>query len=606
MKSLTNRRAAQARPRRGGIAGAVAALLLAGLFAAACGDPSGPEQLSALTISPVTATVAVNGTVSFSAAGTRAGSDVTTIKGETWTVAGGGAVSSTGVFTAPSTPGTSTITVTCGGKSAVATVTVIAGPLATITVTPNPATLAIGAQQQFTAVGRDAAGNVVPITPVWSATNPPGTINAGTGLFTAGNTVGTFANSVRATSGSISGTATVVVTPGAPATITVTPNPATLAIGAQQQFTAVARDAGGNVVPITPAWSATNPPGTINAGTGLFTAGNTVGTFPNSVTATAGSLSGSATVIVTPGPLATITVTPNPVTLGQGDVQTFTAVGRDAGGNVVAINPTWSVTSGGGTIPAGTTGQTAPFTAGSTNGTFTNTVRATQGGIFGTATVIVTSPPVIPPPATPPSTFRVLANVAVACTSGSISGDVGTFQAGPTGSFTPVNCPVTNGTAQVGTAASKQAYNDFVAAYNAFKTEPCGTVLTGTLAGVTLPPGVYCFANAAALTGTVTLNGPPTGVWLFKVGTSGVGALTATNFSVVLAGGASACNVTWWTEDAGTMTDTNMRGAILAGGDITSTRGTLKGNLWSQGDVTITGTALSACSAPGLRARARR
>jgi len=217
----------------------------------------------------------------------------------------------------------------------------------------------------------------------------------------------------------------------------------------------------------------------------------------------------------------------------------------------------------------------------------------------------VTSPPVTPPPPAPSSTFRVLANVAVACTSGSISGDVGTFQATPTGSLTPVNCPVTNGTAQVGTAASKQAYNDFVAAYTAFKTQPCGTVLTGTLAGVTLPPGIYCFDNAATLTGTLTLDGPSTGVWLFKIGTSGVGALTATNFAVVLAGGASACNVTWWAQDAGTMTDTSMRGAILAGGDITSTRGTLNGNLWSQGDVTITGTSLSACSAPALR-RARR
>jgi hypothetical protein len=189
----------------------------------------------------------------------------------------------------------------------------------------------------------------------------------------------------------------------------------------------------------------------------------------------------------------------------------------------------------------------------------------------------------------------VLANVAVACTDGSISGDVGTFQASPTGSFTPVNCPVTGGTAQVGTAASIQAYNNFVAAYNQRETVPCGTVLTGSLAGVTLAPGVYCFSNAASLTGTLTLNGPSDGTWLIKVGTSGVGALTATNFSVVMAGGASACNVTWWVEDAATTTDTSMRGAILAGGDLTSTRGTLNGNAWSQGDVTITGTTLSGC-----------
>jgi hypothetical protein len=507
MTSSIQGRTQQAR-RRGRILRAISAFAFAGLFTAACGDASGPEMLSTLTISPTTATVAVNGTVQFSVAGTRTGSDVTTLKGSVWSVTGGGTVSQTGLFTAGSTPGTSTVTVTCGGLASVATVTVTAGPLATITVTPNPATLAVGAQQQFTAVGRDAAGNVVPITPVWSTVNPPGTINAGTGLFTAGTTVGTFANSVRATSGSIFGT---------------------------------------------------------------------------------------ATVIVTAGPLLTITVTPDPVTLGHGVQQTFTATGRDAGGNVVAINPAWTVTNGGGTIPAGTTGQTALFTAGTTNGTFTNTVRAAQGAIFGTATVIVTSPPVTPPPPPPPSTFRVLANVAVACTSGSISGDVGVFQAGPTGSFTPVNCPVTNGTAQVGTAASIQAYNDFVAAYVARGTEPCGTVLIGTLAGVTLPPGVYCFDNAATLTGTLTLDGPSTGVWLFKVGTSGVGALTTTSFTVVLAGGASSCNVTWWVEDAGTMTDSNMRGAILAGGDITSTRGTLNGNLWSQGDVTITGSVLSAC-----------
>ncbi|HEX9940067.1 MAG TPA: ice-binding family protein, partial [Longimicrobium sp.] len=144
--------------------------------------------------------------------------------------------------------------------------------------------------------------------------------------------------------------------------------------------------------------------------------------------------------------------------------------------------------------------------------------------------------------------------------------------------------------------AAVQAYNSFVATYNARETVPCGTVLTGTLAGVTLPPGVYCFDNAAALTGTLTLNGPSTGTWLFKVGTSGVGALTTTGFTVVMAGGASSCNVTWWVEDAATMTDSNMRGAILTGGDLTATRGTLQGNAWSQGDVTITGTVLSACT----------
>jgi hypothetical protein len=566
-------------------------LALTVLFAGACSDSTGPEGLATLTVTPPTQTVQVTQTVQFTAAGTRAGLPVTNLQGEVWSVSGGGTISDTGVFTAGTTPGTSTITVTCGGRTSTATVTVTAGPLATIVVTPNPATLQIGATQQFTAVGRDAQGNVVAITPAWTVTNGGGTIGATTGLFTAGTALGTFANTVRATSGSIFGTATVVVTPGPLATITVTPNPVTLQTGATQQFTAVGRDAAGNVVAITPVWSVVAGGGTINAGTGLFTAGNTAGSFTSTVVATSGALSGNATVnvVAAPGALATITVTPNPASLQTGATQQFTAVGRDAANNVVPITPVWSVTNGGGTINSGS----GLFTAGNTTGTFSNTVRATSGSIFGTATVTVTS--TTPPPATPTSTFAILANAAVGCTDGSIAGDVGTFQASPTGSITRTSCPITNGTAQVGTSASIQAYNSFVTSYTNLATVACDVVLTGTQAGVTLAPGVYCFDAAASLTGTLTLNGPSNGVWLFKIGTSGVGALTGTNFNVVMAGAAQPCNVTWWVRNGATMTDANMRGKILSGAGVTLTRGTLIGNGWGQADATITGTTVTGC-----------
>src|ERR1700688_522658 len=96
------------------------------------------------------------------------------------------------------------------------------GTVASITVTPSPGTLTINATQQFTAVGKDANGNVLSITPTWSVVASGGTISS-TGLFTAGATAGTFANTVKATSGSVSGTATVIVSSGALATIAVTP-----------------------------------------------------------------------------------------------------------------------------------------------------------------------------------------------------------------------------------------------------------------------------------------------------------------------------------------------------------------------------------------------
>jgi hypothetical protein len=194
------------------------------------------------------------------------------------------------------------------------------------------------------------------------------------------------------------------------------------------------------------------------------------------------------------------------------------------------------------------------------------------------------------------ASFAVLANAAVTCTNGTITGDVGTFLATTTGSFTQTICPVI-GTVHIGDAAAVAGYNAFVAAYDATDlTQPC-TLLTGTLAGVTLAPGVYCFDAAAALTGVLTLKGPSNGTWLFLVGTLGAGALTGTNFSVVMEGGAQACNVTWWVAEAATLTDSHFIGTIMAGAGITLTRGTYAGNVWSQADVTITGTALVGCDA---------
>jgi hypothetical protein len=193
--------------------------------------------------------------------------------------------------------------------------------------------------------------------------------------------------------------------------------------------------------------------------------------------------------------------------------------------------------------------------------------------------------------------FAVLANAEVTCIGGDITGDVGTFLADPTGAITLTDCPVT-GTLHVGDGSAIAAYEAFLAAYEALTPEPddvCDQTLTGTLDGVTLVPGTYCFEAAAALTGTLTLDGPAGGTWIFKIGTLGTGALTGTNFSVVMAGGGEACDVTWWVAEAVTMTTSNFLGNILAGAAITMDGGTFHGNAWSQADVTITGTETSGC-----------
>ncbi len=208
-------------------------------------------------------------------------------------------------------------------------------------------------------------------------------------------------------------------------------------------------------------------------------------------------------------------------------------------------------------------------------------------------------------PSTTRAGFAVLANAAVTCTDGTITGDVGTFHATPPGAITLTTCPIT-GTTHVGDTAAIQAYNAFLTTYAALapKAGDVCTTLSGTLSGVTLAPGTYCFPAAATLTGTLTLNGPANGTWIFKIGTLGTGALTGTSFSVVMAGGGQSCNVTWWVSQAATMTDSHFMGSILAGAAMTLTRGSFDGNAYAGaagvGDVTITGTAVTGCGSATL------
>src|ERR1043166_3551940 len=342
------------------------------LLAACTGhSPAGPRTLASITVTP-NVSLAITDTQRFIAVGKDADGAAVAISPVWSVVAGGGVINNTGLFTAGTGPGTfaNTVQATSGHGPGTATVVVTTGPLATITVTPPPVALSITGTQRFTAVGKDAGGNVVELAPTWAVVAGGGSIT-NTGLFTAGTGPGTFANTVQATSGHVSGTATVVVTTGPLATITVTPTPVALSITGTQRFTAVGKDAGGNVVELAPTWAVVAGGGSIT-NTGLFTAGTGPGTFANTVQATSGHVSGTATVVVTTGPLATITVTPTPVALSITGTQPFTAVGKDAGGNVVELAPTWAVVAGGGAIT-----NTGLFTAATGPGTFANTVQAT-------------------------------------------------------------------------------------------------------------------------------------------------------------------------------------------------------------------------------------
>ncbi|HWL40881.1 MAG TPA: ice-binding family protein [Gemmatimonadaceae bacterium] len=442
--------------------------------------------------------------------------------------------------------------------------------LETLTITPVSATLPTGGTQLFTVTGTDTEGNAVRIDgESWSVVNGGGAIGATSGLFTAGTVAGTFTNTVRVTCNGVTAEATVIVSPGALATIVVTPNPGTMPINGTQQYTAVGRDANGNIVAITPVWSVTAGGGAINASTGLFTAGPTAGTFTNTVRATSGTIFGTATAIVTAGALATITVTPDPATLEQGATQQFTAVGRDAGGNVIPITPVWSVNTppGGGTINS----SSGLFTAGNVSQTFTNAVRATSGSIFDDATVIVMAAPTPPVPgftlgAAAP--FGILAGSTVTCAGapGTVNAWVGVSPGTAMTGFPP--CVIT-GEIHLGDAVAGTAQNDLTTAYNTLAGLPCDvTVGTVNIGSTTRQPGVYCSATSMLVTGDITLDalGDANATFVFQAGST-----LTTAGSVILINGAQAQNVYWQVGASATLGGgpATWRGNILADQSIT-------------------------------------
>jgi hypothetical protein len=395
MQHISNNRILGTMTRTGIGARILVAAALAGVLSVAC-DVHGvtaPGTLVSMSVTP-NATLVASSTQQMTAIGYDADGRVIPVS-PTWSIAaGGGTINSSGIFTAGTVPGlfSKTVVASVGNITASASMTVLPGVLATISILPTPVTLAVTGTQQFVAVGKDISGNIVTFVPTWSVVANGGAITQA-GVFTAGGTPGTYTNTVQASNSGITAFATVIVTIGPLASISVTPNPDTLIVGAKQQFVAVGKDVSGNAVAVAAVWSVAAAGGTVDGG-GIFTAGPLPGTYTNTVKATSGSLSGTATVVVTAGPLATITVTPNPATMVINSTQQFTAVGKDAAGNVVAITPVWAVvaTSNGASITA-----TGLYTAGTLTGTFTNKVRASSGTgsslVSGFATIIATAGP---------------------------------------------------------------------------------------------------------------------------------------------------------------------------------------------------------------------
>jgi uncharacterized protein YjdB len=201
-------------------------------------------------------------------------------------------VATTGVVTGVKA-GTVTITATSEGVSGTAFVAV---GIASVFVSPTPTSVVAGQTRQLSAVPRDASNTTVPGVPFqWSsASTAIATVDAN-GLV-RGVAPGTV--SISAAVGSVSGAASVSVTPAPVANVVVTPSAPNVTAGGQVQLTATLTDAAGNVLTgRVVQWSSNNlNRATVNS-SGLVTT-SLINKGTVTITATSEGKSGSAIVTV--------------------------------------------------------------------------------------------------------------------------------------------------------------------------------------------------------------------------------------------------------------------------------------------------------------------
>jgi uncharacterized protein YjdB len=230
-------------------------------------------------------------------------------------------VSSAGVVTGVNA-GTASIIASAGGKIGQVTITVTPPPVALVRITPNSATVTIGATTQLSAATLDASGATLSGRTVgWTTSDATKATVSQSGIVT-GVTAGTV--TISATSENIIGTASVTVTAPSTApvaTVTVTPASANVAVAATQQLAATTTDVLGSVLTgRVIAWATSDVTKATVSNTGLVT-GVAAGTV--TITATSEGKTGSAAVTVTP-PLPACTTTQG-LKLALGEARTLTA-----------------------------------------------------------------------------------------------------------------------------------------------------------------------------------------------------------------------------------------------------------------------------------------
>ena len=374
----------------------ISTVTMLAIFSGCGGGSAGTNStpvLSSIQVTGPSATLTVGQKQQMTAIGTYSNGSTKDLTGTaTWssssttvaTVATGGMVTA-------NTPGTATISAKLGSVTGSASLTVNV-VLVSIAVTPANPAVAPGTTQQFIATGTYNDGSTQNLTGsvTWSSSNTA-VASISTSIPTQGlaKALAAGSSTISASSGGISGSTTLIVTSAVITSIVVSPANPNIPLGIAQQFTATGTFSDGSAQDVTGVvtWKSSVTSIASITVSGLAT-GLNIGT--TNISATLGTVSGSAPLTVNAANLASITITPANGSISQGTTTQLTATGtfNDGSTRNLTRQVTWSSSD---TTVATVASGIATGQARGSSGSGTTIITAVLGSMSASVNFTVTN-----------------------------------------------------------------------------------------------------------------------------------------------------------------------------------------------------------------------
>jgi hypothetical protein len=287
--------------------------------------------------------------------------------------------------------GAAIITAKSGAATGTLSVAVSAATLTSLAVTPSERTVAAGTSLQFVATGifSDSSLQDLTATATWgSSLTAVATIDA------KGSASGVAAGTalISASFAGLMGSTNLTVTSATLMSLTVTPATSSIARGSREKFAAIGTFSDQSTQDLTSqvSWaSSQSAVAAVGSAAGSFGLATAIAPGTTTISASKGSVSGSAVLTVSAATLSSIAVSPANANLPVGAAQQYSAVGSYSDGSTQDLTAAvvWSSSSSAVIVlsnSAGSEGLSSGLAAGEA------TISAASGSVSGSTAVTVT------------------------------------------------------------------------------------------------------------------------------------------------------------------------------------------------------------------------